>query len=234
MVAAYEDHAHRAGASARHAWRRGTGRPRPGAAVGQERSPRPARGRDVRVVRRPRDSGVPVPAAERVAGSRRAGDRLPARRPDRRLRRRVGRPRAVLRGQRLRLARRQLPRLDRLRPRLRAAQSRRVGRGRHEGLPGRGGLPADARLGGRRPAGHLRRQLRLVHVAVRGHVRPRAPLPLRGAEVRRLRHHDLVGAGRPQRRAGPRADDGHAGPGARRVHRRARPTTGSRTSRCRS
>ena len=34
---------------------------------------------------------------------------------------------------------------------------------------------------------------------LRGDLRPRAPLPLRGAEVRRLRHHDLVGAGRPRR-----------------------------------
>ena len=33
---------------------------------------------------------------------------------------------------------------------------------------------------------------------LRGDRRPRAPLPLRRAEVRRLRHHDLVGAGRPR------------------------------------
>ena len=94
------------------------------------------------------------------------------------------------------------------------------GVGRHEGLPGRGGLPAHARLGRRRPARHLRRQLRLVHGAAGGDRRPRASLPLRGAEVRRLRHHDLVGAGRPRGRAGPRADDGHSRSGARGVHRR--------------
>ena len=36
-----------------------------------------------------------------------------------------------------------------------------------------------------------------------GHRRPRAPLPLRGLQVRRLRHPHLVGAGRPRRRPGP-------------------------------
>ena len=56
--------------------------------------------------------------------------------------------------------------------------------------------------------GDLRRQLRLVHGARVGDRRPRAPLPLRGGQVRRLRHRHLVGAGRPRRRAGPRADDG--------------------------
>ena len=129
-------------------------------------------------------------------GSRR---RLPARRADRLLRRRLGRARAVLRRQGLRLARDQLPRLDRLRPRVRAEEPRRLGSGRHEGLPRRGGLPAHARLGRRRAARHLRRQLRLVHGAARGDRRPRASLPLRGAEVRRLRHHNVVGAGRPLR-----------------------------------
>ena len=160
---------------------------------------------------RPRDASAerPVPAVVYPHGG-----------PDRLLRRRVGRARAVLRGQGLRLARDQLPRLDRLRARLRAEEPRRVGRGRHEGLPRRRGLPANARLGGRRAPGDLRRELRLLHGAARGDRRSRAPLPLRGAKVRRLRHHDLVGAGRPQRRAGPRAHDGHSGGGARGVHRR--------------
>ena len=44
-----------------------------------------------------------------------------------------------------------------------------------------------------------------------GHRRPRAPLPLRGRQVRRLRHPHVVGAGRPRGRAGPRADDGPPG-----------------------
>ena len=74
----------------------------------------------VRLLRRPGDPGLPAPAAERLAGAAGARDRLSARRPDRRLRRRLGRPRAVLRRQGLRLAGAQLPRLDRLRARLRA------------------------------------------------------------------------------------------------------------------
>ena len=44
-----------------------------------------------------------------------------------------------------------------------------------------GGLPPHARLGRRRPARHLRRELRVVHGAARGHGRPRASLPLRRA-----------------------------------------------------
>ena len=77
-----------------------------------------------------------------------------------------------------------------------------------------------ARLGRRRPARDLRRQLRLLHGAARGHRRPRAPLPLRGREVRRLRHPHVVGAGRPRRRPGPRADDGPPAQRARGVPRR--------------
>ena len=47
------------------------------------------------------------------------------------------------------------------------------------------------------------------YMALRGgHRRPRAPLPLRRGQVRRLRHPHLLGAGRPRGRAGPRADDG--------------------------
>ena len=71
-----------------------------------------------------------------------------------------------------------------------------------------------------RPPRDLRRELRLLPVAaVRGR-RPRAPFPLRGPEVRRLRHRDLLGAGRPLRRAGPRADDGPSRGRARGVPRR--------------
>ena len=55
------------------------------------------------------------------------------------------------------------------------------GVGRHEGLPRRRGLPPHARLGRRRPARHLRRELRLVPGAARGHGRSGAPLPLRRA-----------------------------------------------------
>ena len=84
---------------------------RPGPARRRRRSARHARGGLVHVLRRTRDPGVPVPPA----GGRRAprsGRRLPARRADRVLRRRVGRARAVLRGQGLRVAGAQLPRLD--------------------------------------------------------------------------------------------------------------------------
>ena len=91
--------------------------------------------------------------------------------------------------------------------------------------------PAHARLGRRRPARDLRRQLRLLHGAPVGHRRPGAPLPLRGRQVRRLRHRHVVGAGRPRGRPGPRADDGPAG--ARRARRTApaRRSTGSTRSR---
>ena len=57
-----------------------------------------------------------------------------------------------------------------------------------------------------------------------GHRRPRAPLPLRGREVRRLRHPHVLGAGRPRGRPGPRADDGPP------VDARARPTAPARRS----
>ncbi len=101
------------------------------------------------VVRRRRGPRVSLPAFERLGGEAGARGRVSARRPDLRVRRRMGRARPVLRGQGLRLARTELPRLDRLRPRLRAAAARPGRRGRHEGLPGRGRLPAHARLGGR-------------------------------------------------------------------------------------
>ena len=53
------------------------------------------------------------------------------------LRRRVGRPRPVLRRQGLRLVLDQLPRQHDVRPRLRAGEPRRLGRRRHAGLPRR-------------------------------------------------------------------------------------------------
>ena len=81
---------------------------------------RPPRGRQLQLARRARDPRLPVPARGTRRRSARRRDRLSARRPDRRLRRRVGRPRAVLHRQGLRLARAQLPRLDRLRARVRA------------------------------------------------------------------------------------------------------------------
>jgi WD40-like Beta Propeller Repeat len=151
-----------------------------------------------------------IPAAPAARDRPRPRRRLPPRRPDRRLHRRLGRPRAVLRREGLRVAGGELPRLDRLRARLRARQPRRLGRRRHEGLPCGGGSPQDAGLGRRRAPGDLRRQLRLVHGGAGSHRRPRAPLPLRDHQVRRLRHRHLVGVGRPRRRAGPRADDGPA------------------------
>ena len=57
-----------------------------------------------------------------------------------------------------------------------------------------------ARLGRRRPARHLRRELRLVHGAVRGRRGRRRALPLRRLQVRRLRPPHDLGAGRPRRR----------------------------------
>ena len=92
----------------------------PAPAADPRRAPRRARGRDASRLRRARDPRLPHAPARRLGRPAGAGRRLPARRPDRCLRRRLGRPRAVLRRPRLRLARRQLPRLDRLRPRLRA------------------------------------------------------------------------------------------------------------------
>ena len=79
------------------------------------------------------------------------------------------------------------------------------------------------------PAGDLRRELRLVHGAPLGHGRPRAPLPLRRLQVRRLRPRHVMGAGRPAGRAGPRADDGHAGRAPGGLPGRARPSTAWRT-----
>ena len=197
VVAAYEDHATPPRLSLITP---GAEAPRParaGSQAGARGAPRCARGRELRVVRRARDPRLPDAPAGRLARPARAGGGLPARRSHRRLPRRLGRPRAVLRRQGLRLACRQLPRLYRLRPRLRARQSRRLGRGGHEGLPGRGRLPAHARLGRRRAPRDLRRKLRLVHGAAVGDRRPRAPLPLRGRQIRRLRHRHLVVPGRP-------------------------------------
>src|SRR6185503_19043229 len=98
--------------------RRGSGRgARAGAALGEARPVRRARGRRLRVLRRPRDPGVPDASPERVRRQPGPRGRLSARRPDRLLRRRVGRPRAVLRRHGLRVARGQLPRLDRIRAR---------------------------------------------------------------------------------------------------------------------
>ena len=129
-----------------------------------------------------------------------AGRRLPARRADRVLRRRVGRSRAVLRRQGLRVARAQLPRLDRAREDVRAAELRRLGRRRRQRLSRRGRLPAHARLGRRRAARDLRRELRLVPGALRRGRGRRRALPLRGLQVRRLRPADHVVAGRSRRR----------------------------------
>ena len=140
---------------------------------------------------------------------------------------------AVLPRQGLRLAAGQLPRLDGLRPRLRAAQPRRLGRRGHVGLPRRGRLAARAGVGGRRPAGDRRRLLRLLHGAPVGHRRPAAPLPRRGDGVRRLRHRHVMGAGRPRGRPGPRADDGQARGRRARPTAPARPSTASTSSPCR-
>ncbi len=84
------------------------------------------------------------------------------------------------------------------------------------------------------PPRHLRRELRLVPGAAVGHRRPRAPLPLRGRQVRRLRHPHLVGPGRPRRRPGHGADDGAPRPPTRAPTAPARRCTGWPTCRRRS
>ena len=66
-----------------------------------------------------------------------------------------------------------------------------------------------------------------------GHRRPRAPLPLRRRQVRRLRHRHVLVAGRPRGRAGPRADDGPPGDRRARPTAPARRSTGSSSCRCR-
>ena len=192
------------------------------------RPARRPRGRHVRLARRPRDPRLPVPpAGTRPAPGPR--DRLPARRPHRRatcddwdghaqyfLDKGYAWLRVNFRGS------------TGYGRDFERAQPRRLGRRGHLGLPRRRRPPAHARLGRRRPAGDLRRLLRLLHVAARRHRRPRAPLPLRRRQVRRLRHPDLVGAGRPRGRPGPGADDGPPVDGPRRLPRRLAGITGSR------
>ena len=135
VIATYEDHAT---PPELRAATRG-----PGAAVRTLLAPAPlavrraphvrARGRHVQLARRARDPRLPVPPASASPRAARGGDRLSARRPDRRLRRRLGRPRAVLHRQGLRLAGAQLPRLDRLRARVRARATTASGASRTSG-----------------------------------------------------------------------------------------------------
>ena len=207
--------------------------PRAGAARRAARAAHRARAGLVPLARRARDPRLPLPAGQPRRGHAGAGGRAPARRADRRAHRGLGRPAAVLPRQGLRLAAGQLPRLDGLRPRLRAPQPRRLGRRGHVGLPRGRRLAARAGVGGRRPARDRRRLVRLLHGAPVGHRRPAAPLPLRRDGVRRLRHRHVVGAGRPRRRPGPRADDGQAVAGARGATAPARPCTASTRSPCR-
>ena len=129
----------------------------------------------------------------------------------------------------------ELPRLDGLRARLRAPQPRRRGASttRRTASPPPTTCAASTgstATGSRSSAAATARTWRLHG----RHRRSRAPLPLRRGDVRRRRHPHLVGAGRPPRRPGPRADDGPAVGGASGVPRAARPSTGSRTSRPRS
>ena len=111
----------------------------PSAARRRPSAPRRPRGDLVPLVRRRRGARVSLPSSRRDGRATRSRRRVPPRRADLRVRRRVGRACAVLRGQGLRVDRAELPRLDGLRPRLRAAAPRPHRRGRHEGLPrGRG------------------------------------------------------------------------------------------------
>ena len=233
VVGAYEDHA--TPPELRRIARRGEAHAH-AARARPARGPRAphvsARGGLVPLARRARDPRLPVPPGERVGRrARRRRSSIPtAARPTPTsttgtATRSTSSTRATP-GSRV-----ELPRLDRLRPRLRAREPRRLGRRRHVGLPRGGRLPAHARLGRRRPARDLRRQLRLLHGAARGDRRPRAPLPLRRGEVRRLRHRHVVGAGRPRGRPGPRADDGPRRRRRARPTAPARPSTASRTSR---
>ena len=118
VVATYEDHAHAAGAAPR----RCGGAPRtPPRRAASRRAPYAALEEvTFRVASTAWRSRPSCAGRRRVGRAPGARHRLPARRADRRLRRRVGRPRAVLRRQGLRVAGAQLPRLDRLRARVRA------------------------------------------------------------------------------------------------------------------
>ena len=98
--------------------------PRPGAQGRANRPLRCARGGGLHLFRRSRDTGVPdapARAAPRGAGARGG---LSPRRSHHVLRRRMGRPRPVLPRSRLRLALSQLPRVHRLRARVRASEPR--------------------------------------------------------------------------------------------------------------
>ena len=139
----YEDHATPPRAAPRRRRRRARSRPRPGPGRASAR-PRTSSPEDVTY--RSID-GLEIPAGCSARRQRRAEQPVPAvvyphGGPTDALRRRVGRPRPVLHRQGLRLAPDQLPRLHAVRPRLRARQPRRLGRRRHEGLPGRRRLPA--------------------------------------------------------------------------------------------
>ncbi len=161
------------------------------------------------LLRRAGDPGLPAPPAERRRRASGARRRLSARRPDRRLHRRLGRPRPVLRRQGLRVAGDQLPRLHRLRARLRARSTTACGASTtpRTASPPPTTCAALDWVDGERLA--IFGASYGSYMALRvGDRRPRAPLPLRGGQVRRLRHPHLLGAGRPRRRAGPRADDG--------------------------
>ena len=184
----------------------------------------------LRLLRRARDPRLPVPpgSAGRRTG---AGRRLPARRPDRRLRRRVGRRRPVLRRQGLRVVRAQLPRQHRLRARLRARATTACGASttRSDCLA----APTTCA----RSTGSTATALAIFGASygcymalLVGDRRPRAPLRCAVAQVRRLRHPHLVGAGRPRGRPGPRADDGPPRRPRARLPRRAHRSTGSTTS----
>ena len=175
------------------------------------RDPRPPRARSaarrtsaLEEVTFPSLDGLEIPGfLFRPSGARpsaRARGRLSARRPDRRLRRRVGRPRAVLPRQGLRVAGAQLPRLDGLRAGLRAANHGVWGvEDTRDCLAAADFLRTLDWVDGDR-LGDLRRQLRLLHGAAVA-----SPTTRSTASAARSPSTATATSSRPGRRATARA-----------------------------
>ena len=194
-------------------------RPRRDPVSGSARDPlgsaRGARGGPLPVHRRPRDPGVPVPPAG-TAPSRcpRSSTRTAARR---RSTPTSGTARPVLPRQGLRLARDQLPWLDHVRPRVRAAEPRRLGSRRHPGLPGRGPTSCarstgSTAIGSRSSAPATAPTWRCCRSRTTRSTATAAPCASTATATSSPRGRREIA-----RCPGPRADDGPAGRGARRL-----------------